>query len=392
MRILVITFYFFPDLGASSFRMREFVKTLAARLPADSRVDVLTTMPHRYASQQQPMVLPLEVDGNLTIERVPLLPHGTGMVSQVYAFIQFYRAVLKRVRNRQYDLVFATSSRLMTAFIGAKIARRLNVPLYLDIRDIFIDTLKDVLSGLKVRVLLPILSRIERYVMQEARRVNLVSAGFLPYFEARYGRRNIPYDFFTNGIDTEFLSVDWVTNNRALKRPIRVLYAGNVGDGQGLHKILPGLAKAAGPLYHFVVVGDGARRTQLMRELKRCHVTHVTFMLPMTRSELCQCYQEADILFLHLNDCPAFTKVLPSKIFEYAATGKPILAGVSGFAASFLGQVENCAIFDPCDSAMGLAALHRLTLTYTERTAFIQQFSRDAIMEKMIASVMAVAG
>ena len=43
-----------------------------------------------------------------------------------------------------------------------------------------------------------------------------------------------------------------------------------------------------------------------------------------------------DVLFLHLNDYSAFRKVIPSKIFEYAATGKPIVAGVSGYAAEFL--------------------------------------------------------
>ena len=42
--------------------------------------------------------------------------------------------------------------------------------------------------------------------------------------------------------------------------------------------------------------------------------------------------------------------MLPSKIFEYAATGKPILAGVSGYAAEFLNdQVEGVEIFSPCD-------------------------------------------
>ena len=58
-------------------------------------------------------------------------------------------------------------------------------------------------------------------------------------------------------------------------------------------------------------------------------------------------YQKANILFLHLNDLNSFHKVLPSKIFEYAATGKPILAGVKGYAAKFLReQVKGVEIFE----------------------------------------------
>ena len=55
-----------------------------------------------------------------------------------------------------------------------------------------------------------------------------------------------------------------------------------------------------------------------------------------TSKELIKKYQEADILFLHLNNYKAFLKVLPSKIFEYSATHKPICAGVSGHSKEFL--------------------------------------------------------
>ena len=55
-------------------------------------------------------------------------------------------------------------------------------------------------------------------------------------------------------------------------------------------------------------------------------------------------------MLIHLNNHLAFHRVLPSKIFEYAATNKPILAGVSGYAAKFLKeQLEGIEIFDPCD-------------------------------------------
>ena len=50
-------------------------------------------------------------------------------------------------------------------------------------------------------------------------------------------------------------------------------------------------------------------------------------------------YDKASILFLHLNDYEAFYKVLPSKIFEYATTGKPIIAGVNGFAKDVISKL-----------------------------------------------------
>ena len=100
----------------------------------------------------------------------------------------------------------------------------------------------------------------------------------------------------------------------------------------------------------FRLIGDGSAIGLLTDNyLFKCQ-NNVKIIKPVLRTKLINEYQKADILFLHLNDYEAFQKVLPSKIFEYAATGKPILAGVSGYAAKFLyDQVKGVEVFDPCD-------------------------------------------
>ena len=67
------------------------------------------------------------------------------MVDQSKAFIYFAREVIRISAAGSYDYIYASSSRLMTASLGAYLSRKLKVPLYLDIRDIFVDTIKDVL-------------------------------------------------------------------------------------------------------------------------------------------------------------------------------------------------------------------------------------------------------
>ena len=116
-------------------------------------------------------------------------------------------------------------------------------------------------------------------------------------------------------------------------RALQVVYAGNIGEGQGLHAILPQLAQRLGGRAQFRVIGDGGRRELLLERLRQAGVHTVEVLPPMPRSALLEAYSTADILFLHLNAQAAFEKVLPSKIFEYAATGKPIWAGVAGYAA-----------------------------------------------------------
>ncbi len=100
-------------------------------------------------------------------------------------------------------------------------------------------------------------------------------------------------------------------------------------------------------------------------------------------------YHQADVLFLHLNDFEAFRRVLPSKVFEYAATGKPIWAGVAGYAADFVSaEIANAAVFAPCDIDGAVAALGRLSLEQMPRPVFVERYARSRIMSAMAKDVL----
>lgn len=387
LQILVLSFYFKPDLCAGSFRNTPLVGALAKHLSPDDRIDVLTTLPNRYHgfSAEAPEV---EETGVLQIRRFALPSHKSGMVDQSKAFLSYARSVMAVVKGKRYDLIYASSSRLMTAALGARVARKTGALLYLDIRDIFVDTLKDVMQGWKGRLILPFIKAIERYTIRNARQVNLISEGFLPYFKARYPQQR--YSFFTNGIDEEFLGSEFQTavSGEGDRRKV-MLYAGNIGEGQGLHHVVPQLAARLGEEWRLRIVGAGSALQKLEQAIERAGVTNVELVPPVKRDQLLKFYREATCLFLHLNAHDAFLKVLPSKIFEYAATGKPILAGIAGFSAEFLQrEVENAEVFPPCDAEAGSAALERLRLEFIDRQAFSNCFRRDRIMEAMAADVL----
>ena len=44
----------------------------------------------------------------------------------------------------------------------------------------------------------------------------------------------------------------------------RILYAGNLGEGQGLHKIIPESAKKLEGKFEFVIIGDGGMKNDLI--------------------------------------------------------------------------------------------------------------------------------
>lgn len=385
MKILFLSFYYQPDLCAGSFRATALIKQLKNQLPINSSIDVVTTMPNRYQSFEAGNdVAEYEQDENVSVYRIPLPTHKSGMVDQMKAFYRFYKGAKKIVASKEYDLVFATSSRLFTAFLGANISRNKKIPLYLDIRDIFVDTLSDVLSKKVSFLLVPFLKQVENYTFNRSSKINLVSAGFSEYFKNRFNKQ---YSFFSNGIDDEFIKP--IVDKASTHEIKIVLYAGNIGEGQGLHKIIPELAKASVGQFKFVIIGDGGKAAELKANVKLSGVSNVEFLPPVNRTQLIEHYQAADVLFMHLNDYDAFEKVLPSKIFEYGALGKPILAGVSGFAAQFVNNnVSNANVFYPCDSVSGYKALTSLEIKDSPREDFVATFKRTNIMSDMAQSII----
>lgn len=389
MRLLILSFYYQPDLSAGSFRATALVEALRKRAPPGTQVDVVTTLPNRYHTFTREAA-EIEADDGLEVRRIGLPTHRSDMPGQSRAFLRFARETLHHVADRDYDLVFATSSRLVTAALGAWIARRKRAPLYLDIRDIFVDTINEVLPRPVAWPARLAFSLVERWTMRRADRINLVSPGFEGYFRARYGDRSLAG--FTNGIDDDFLgAVQASTARTPTDGRVTVLYAGNIGAGQGLHDVLPYLALALRNRARFVVIGDGGRREALEAAIADAGVENIELRAPMPREELLNAYRAADVLFLHLGIHPAFEKVLPSKLFEYAALGKPVLAGVAGYAARFIREeIANAAVFAPGEVCEAVNAFESLEIVDRPRPEFVAKYSRVTIARAMADDVLAL--
>lgn len=388
-RILLLTFYYPPDLSAGSFRSKALVKALLGESSEAIQIDVLTTQPNRYHAHAVEAEDIEEAPG-LHVRRIFLPEHQGSMFGQVRAFLRYAWVAAKLAKRQDYDLVIATSSRLMTAVLGRWIALRQSARLYLDIRDIFVETLQELVPALHGKILVKLFGLLERWTVRGADKVNLVSPGFLGYFQPRYPTRK--FSLFSNGIDEGFLNFSQdACRPYCTSRPIEVLYAGNIGDGQGLHLIIPKLAAQLGSRVNFRIIGAGGKLETLRQALREANLSNVELIEPVERQLLLGIYTQADVLFLHLNDFRAFRRVLPSKLFEYAATGKPILAGVAGYAAEFVSTgIKNAAVFPPCDIQAAAKALENLQIAPSHRAEFIENHQRSRIMKKMARDLLSL--
>ena len=343
-------------------------------------------MPNRYESYKVNAKEYYE-NRNINIRRVKLPKHQSGIFDQIICFLYYAKFVLLKVRNEKYNIVFASSSRLMTAYLGALISKKFKIPLYLDIRDLFFDSISNIYKDKVPKFLLHIIRLIEKWTFQQATIINLVSEGFIE--DVQKISKKIRYRVFTNGIDNIFLEKDF-KNSTLNTYPLNILYAGNIGEGQGLDKIIPGIAMGLGDKAFFKVIGSGGAKPKLEEQLLQNNIKNVKLIEPVSRDDLFSHYREAHILFLHLNDFDAFKKVLPSKFFEYVATGKHILAGVNGYAYKFFNDsIDGVMTFKPCDVQGALNSINKFDFDEKiSRSGFCKKYLRSSIMNRMADDII----
>ena len=392
MNILLLTYFFKPDFSAGSFRMQALLDSLIKQ-DFVNEIYIITTMPNRYSNNEASNVKQYEekIVNNKTIRifRSTSLIHNNRLYIQIFSFILFsIKSIYISIKlRRKINFIFATSSRFGTAMIGFLISKLIRKKVNIDIRDIFSDSL-NVLSnkGYFIRVLSYLFRKIERFVFKRVDSISYVSKGFKEDLSILNSNQKL---FFSpNGIDKVFIEFFNKNKHQKLnkKSPFNITYAGNIGYGQGLHLIVPQIAKHFKGKINFTIIGNGNAINILNDKISLYQTNNIQMKKPINRSELIEYYHNADILFLHLGKEDAFKKVLPSKIFEYAVFDKPILAGVSGNARQFMDkEIPNSFVFEPGNLEEAEIKINQIIndISYTRRKDFIEKYDREKLMNNL---------
>ena len=255
-------------------------------------------------------------------------------------YILFFLRVLISNKGRDYDLIWTTSSRFFTIFLTYLFNLRKNKRIYIDVRDLFIFNIREIYFKKFYLIWIPyLLSFLEKRIYKISI-INVISPGFNKYFndlgfEFTSYYHGIPSLFFDHYENSKTKSKLWENKNNT------ITYVGNIGEGQGLHVLLPKFAKL-NPNLNIVIIGDGKYKENILLKIKEQNLNNIFYVKPTKPINLLEYYEKTDFLLLNLNDYSVFDKVIPSKIFEYSTFAKPILCGINGVSKEFISNnIEN---------------------------------------------------
>jgi glycosyltransferase involved in cell wall biosynthesis len=133
-------------------------------------------------------------------------------------------------------------------------------------------------------------------------------------------------------------------------------YVGTHGMAHGLRNVLDAaeLLKR-NPDLRILLAGAGAERDALMADARNRGLTNVVFMPPQPKEAMPRVWSLCNVALVHLRDHPAFSNVIPSKMFEAMAMGLPILLAVPDGEARRILEADGAGMWVPPETPRALA-------------------------------------
>jgi glycosyltransferase involved in cell wall biosynthesis len=388
VRILYVSQYFPPEMGAPSARVHELAREWV-RLGHD--VTVLTGFAHhptgvKARGDRGRLTRRESVDGIDVVRTYVYAAPNKGTVRRMLSYASFFASAVTIGIGRvgRPEIVVATSPQLLCACAGYVLARLRRRPFVFEVRDLWPESIIAV-EAMKDNVLILLLKRAARHLYRHATRIVTVGHGYRRQIHERYGIDTERMEVLPNGIDTS-LFVPGPQDNEVRRefgwgdRQV-LLYVGTHGMAHALHIVLEAAAELRDdPDKLFVFVGEGARKDELKRRAAELRLPNVQFIDQQPKQRIPLFYSACDIGLVTLRKTPLFQDVLPSKIFEYLGMERPVILSVDGEARRLV-EAAGAGVFVPPEDVPRLVETIRRLTTDPRRLQAMGRAGRSFVLE-----------
>lgn len=261
----------------------------------------------------------------------PYRDNRAGRLWNMLAFARSVGKVLPRFLGSWPDVVVGSSPHPFGARAALRLARRLGVPFVLEIRDVWPQSLTEVMGVSPLHPIVWILERIERELYRGADHI----VTLLPKVARRVAERGGDPGTITwvpNGIDLAM--VPPVAEPRD-GDTFTVMYAGAHGVTNALDvlvdaaAILQGRARLLPRRLALVLVGTGPEKPRLEARARSLGLANLSFRPPVPKREIYATLGQADAFWASSADAELWEHGISfNKLYDYMAMGRPTLIGV----------------------------------------------------------------
>ena len=264
---------------------------------------------------------------------------------RVLNMLDFYRNVKKAVKeyaakHRKPDVIYASSVHPLTLVAGIQLAKRFGVKCVCEVRDLWPESLVayGIAGPLNPAVLA--LRRLEKWIYKKADAVVFTCEGGYDYIVERGWDKQIPQSkvrYINNGVDLEAFDANrerFQVEDPDLKDldTFKVVYTGSIRPANGVDELVDCAARLRDAVnVKFLVYGGGPDLNRMQELARRKNLTNLVFKGQMEKKYIPYILSRSSLNVLNYAPNAAVIYRFGSsqnKLFEYLASGKPILSNV----------------------------------------------------------------
>ncbi|MBP1644658.1 MAG: glycosyltransferase family 4 protein [Bacteroidetes bacterium] len=358
MKLLILTQYFPPEVGAPQNRLYE----LALRLKSKGiDISVLTAMPN-YPQ----MIVHKEYKGKCYCKE-----DMNGLkVHRSWIYVSKSKSIIPRLLNyfsfvfsslwfglfkiKKQDVLLVESPPLFLGITAYLLSRAKGAKMIFNVSDLWPESAEklDIISN---KTLLSMATKLEEFCYRKSSLITGQTQGIVRNINTRFPNKRVYW--LKNGVDIKFYDVNkaqsesnaWRKANGYSDEDFILFYGGIIGHAQGLDIIL-NAAKILEdkPKIKFVMLGSGPEKERLLALKEELELNNLEFYDAVPKAKMQEIIMDMNATIVPLKRLDLFKGAIPSKIFENLALKKPILLGLEGEAKELFIDEGNCGLsFEP---------------------------------------------
>lgn len=372
MKILYVSQYFPPEMGAPAARVHELSRYWARE---GHDVTVLTGFPNNptgivhegYRSKIWRLIYKERVEG-INVVRTWLAPLPNRKAwERVLNYTSFcLSASFTGSFLRRPDVVIGTSPQLLIALAGWWLGLVKRVPFIFEVRDLWPESLAASGVGADDSLMNRVLGAVVGFLYRRSDHIVVVTSAFERVLVDKWQVPPQKISLVENGVESDLFSPEGDSEKTKSELGVSgkfvVSYIGTHGLAHGLNTMLQAAAilKDELPDVVFMLVGEGTEKEALISRAESMGLDNVIFLPSQPREKIPDLIRASDACLVLLKKADTFKTVIPTKMLEFMSCGSPVVLGVEGHAKELLEKAQAGVAIEPEDADALASAITKL--------------------------------
>jgi len=331
MRIVFFTDHFAPEISAPAAHIFDRCKIW---IEQGHDVTVITNVPNYplgepYRGYKNRIRKWDSIEGIKVLRVGTFMAENKGTILRTLDYISFaISSFLNSLFLRRPDVVYSTSPHIFAPLGAIGFAWLKRVPHVLEVRDLWPESIAATTGMRRDSWIYKIFLSLEMFIYRSSKKIVVFTYSFKSHVVSK-GIASSKLEVVINGANTMLFGDPGydieLARELGLQDKFVVAYFGTHGLSHGLLNAIRAAALVKDDGIFFLFVGEGAEKKAMMALAEDLGVTNVCFMGQQLREEIPKFWGICNVGLVHLKNDPVFKTVIPSKIFEAMAAGRPVI-------------------------------------------------------------------